>query len=103
MGTRREVALKLMRGSFASDRARARFDREVELTARLDHPNIARVFDSGLHQNLYYYALELIDGVTLDVYVEKHAELGRTVTTIEELDAKSRTREIRSARAAKVP
>jgi WD40 repeat protein/serine/threonine protein kinase len=66
LGTRREVAIKFMRGSFASDKARARFDREVELTARLDHPCIARIFDSGLHHGVYYYAMELIDGLPLD-------------------------------------
>ncbi len=72
LGTRREVALKLMRGSSISERARARFDREVELTARLDHPNIARVFDSGLHEGVYFYAMELIDGQSLDRYINVH-------------------------------
>lgn len=73
LGTRREVALKLMRGSSISERARARFDREVELTARLDHPNIARVFDSGLHHGVYFYAMELIDGLPLDKYINLRA------------------------------
>ena len=73
LGTRRLVALKLMRSHvFASEKARMRFDREVELTARLDHPNIARVYDSGVHQGVFYYAMELIDGVPLDAYVEHH-------------------------------
>ncbi len=76
LGTRREVALKLMRGSSISERARARFDREVELTARLDHPNIARVFDSGLHHGVYFYAMELIDGLPLDQYIN-HRVLDR--------------------------
>jgi hypothetical protein len=49
-----------------------RFEREVELAARLNHPNIARIYDSGVHQGLYYYAMELIDGVWLDVYVKEH-------------------------------
>jgi serine/threonine protein kinase len=73
LGTRRKVALKLMSAAmFASDRARARFDREVELTARLDHPNIAAVFDSGLDRGVYFYAMERVDGVPLDLYVESH-------------------------------
>src|SRR3954453_21465030 len=46
VGTRREVALKLLRPDVVhSDRARRRFAREVELAARLEHPNIARVYD----------------------------------------------------------
>ena len=71
LSTRREVALKLLAaGRFHSDRARGRFEREVELSARLEHPNIARVYDSGLHRDVYYYAMELIDGAPLDAYVE---------------------------------
>jgi eukaryotic-like serine/threonine-protein kinase len=69
LGTRRVVALKLMRMTVASERGRLRFDREVELTARLDHPCIARIFDSGLHQGVYFYAMELIDGPPLDEFV----------------------------------
>ena len=55
--------------SFGSDKARRRFEREIELAARLEHPNIARVYDSGTHHGAYYYAMELIDGLPLDRYV----------------------------------
>jgi len=75
LGTRRPVALKLMRSHvFASEKARLRFDREVELTARLDHPNIARIYDSGVHEGVFFYAMELIEGQPLDVYVQ-HKDL----------------------------
>jgi tetratricopeptide (TPR) repeat protein len=71
LSTSRDVALKLLgRGAFASEKDRDRFEREVELTARLQHPNIAQVFDSGLHHGVYFYAMELIDGLPLDKYVE---------------------------------
>src|SRR4051812_4140861 len=47
LSTRREVALKFMSAPASmTSRARARFEREVELTASLEHPNIARVYDS---------------------------------------------------------
>jgi Tol biopolymer transport system component len=70
LSTRREVALKLLISQRVdSVKAQARFQREVELTARLDHPNIARIYDSGLHQGMYYYAMELIEGIPLDQYV----------------------------------
>jgi len=72
LSTRRQVALKMMSSSrFASDKAQARFEREVELTARLDHPNITSIFDSGLHHGIYYYAMEFVDGLPLDQYVSK--------------------------------
>ncbi len=69
LSTHREVALKLLgRGGFSSEKARARFEREVELTARLEHPNIAGLYDSGLYRGVHYYAMELIEGVPLDEY-----------------------------------
>jgi len=72
LSTSREVALKAMSSRvFGSHKAQIRFECEVELSARLQHPNIARVYDSGLHQGLYFYAMELIDGEHLDDYVER--------------------------------
>ncbi|UCC97632.1 MAG: protein kinase, partial [Phycisphaerales bacterium] len=71
LSTKRQVALKIMAAPrFASEKAQGRFEREVELTARLDHPNIARIYESGLHHGLYYYAMELVDGMPLDRYVK---------------------------------
>ncbi len=78
LSTQRQVALKLMVSHrIGSAESQARFQREVELTARLDHPNIARIYDSGLHRGMYYYAMELIDGVSLDQYV-KSKSLSKT-------------------------
>ncbi len=73
LSTRRDVALKVLGlRLFASERTRLRFDREVELTAKLEHPNIARIYDSGVDHGVYFYAMELIDGVELDTYVKDH-------------------------------
>ena len=83
LSTRRPVALKLLRaGGFASLKARLRFEREVELAARLEHPHIARVYESGLHQGVYYYAMELVEGVHLDQYVADHALTQRQVLAL---------------------
>ena len=55
LSTHRPVALKLLSAaSFGSDRARLRFEREIELTANLDHPHIARVFDSGVQHGVFF-------------------------------------------------
>jgi Tol biopolymer transport system component len=71
ISTKRQVALKLLTAQRGvSPKAQVRFQREVELTARFDHPNIARIYESGLHRGMYYYAMELIDGVPLDQYVK---------------------------------
>jgi len=73
LSTRREVAMKFLgRHRFASKKARARFEREVSLAAQLTHPNIARVYHSGLHRGVYYYAMELVDGVHLDKFVQQN-------------------------------
>ncbi|HUW34196.1 MAG TPA: serine/threonine-protein kinase, partial [Planctomycetota bacterium] len=73
LSTRREVALKLLKNTGShSAQGQARFEREVELAARLEHPNIARVYDSGIHEGARYYAMEFVEGVHLDEYVRKH-------------------------------
>lgn len=73
LSTHREVALKLLGVErFGSRQARARFEREVELAAKLEHPNIARVYDSGLHHGICYYAMELVDGLPLDAHIERY-------------------------------
>jgi hypothetical protein len=70
LSTKRQVALKLLNpATMGSDKLRTRFEREVELAASLEHPNIARVYDSGLRQGVYCYAMELIDGLPLDEYI----------------------------------
>ena len=78
LSTRREVALKLL-GTLGSDKARRRFEREVELTSRLEHPHIARVYDSGTCRGQCYYAMQLVPGEHLDRYVTRHKPERREV------------------------
>lgn len=73
---RRSVALKLLRPSAISQRALRRFEREVEILARLQHPSIARVYEAGViesgptGQPTPYFAMELIDGMGLRQFAE---------------------------------
>ncbi len=72
LGTRREVALKVMNPSSVwSPAARRLFEREIELASRLDHPHIARVYDSGLDRRNYFYAMELVAGDPVDDHVRR--------------------------------
>lgn len=65
------VALKIIGNrALTSASARQRFERELDIVARLDHPCIARVIDSGIHQRLYFIALQHVDGQTFDQYTE---------------------------------
>ena len=74
LSTGRPVAIKLLNVALAdSDQARRRFDREVKLAAKLEHPHVARVYESGVDRGAYYFAMELVDGVPLDRYVALRA------------------------------
>ncbi|HEX5009331.1 MAG TPA: SUMF1/EgtB/PvdO family nonheme iron enzyme [Planctomycetota bacterium] len=62
----REVALKLIHPEHLYfPTARERFRREAEMVARLQHGGIAPIYSVGQHAGIPYYAMELIDGLTL--------------------------------------
>ncbi|WP_435011452.1 protein kinase domain-containing protein [Tundrisphaera lichenicola] len=61
----RKVALKVLGDALNRPEDIARFRREAQAVARLDHPNIAGVYFVGQDQQLCYMAMELIDGASL--------------------------------------
>jgi hypothetical protein len=62
-GLGRVVALKRMSGSSAEDEAR--FRREAQVVASLQHPNVPQVFEFGVLAGRFYIAMQLIEGRTL--------------------------------------
>jgi eukaryotic-like serine/threonine-protein kinase len=65
-GLRRLVALKMiLAGRFASEVQRQRFQREAELAARVQHPNIVQVYEAGIYEGRPFLAMEWVSGVTL--------------------------------------
>ena len=65
--TKRKVAIKVLHeGPFAGRRDRARFEREVEILASLNHPNVVVVHDSGRAAGQFYFVMDYIRGRTLD-------------------------------------
>jgi len=68
--TKRTVALKvLLHGPYASRRQKRRFEREIDLVAALEHPNIVHLYDSGQAAGRHYFAMQYIDGLPLRDYL----------------------------------
>ncbi len=62
----RDVALKLLKPSFAHDQDRLRrFEQEARAAAALNHPNIVAIYDIGFHEGAPYIVSELLEGQTL--------------------------------------
>src|SRR5215218_6742735 len=73
--TNESVALKLLSAGPALDpRAARRLAREFETLAELAHPNVVKVFDTGVYQGYPYLAMELIEGLTLRHYLSMKTE-----------------------------
>ncbi|MEK6642279.1 MAG: serine/threonine-protein kinase [Planctomycetota bacterium] len=69
----RRVALKVLRGDYASSDERIRlFNREVRVLARLRHAGITSIFESGVSTEGPFYAMEFVEGLSLSDYAKQH-------------------------------
>jgi serine/threonine protein kinase len=69
---RRPVAIKLLSPELTNDATTARFEREVQMTSQLTHPNTVSIYDYGrTPEGLFYYAMEYLRGIDLDQLVRQ--------------------------------
>jgi serine/threonine protein kinase/Tfp pilus assembly protein PilF len=73
---RRPVALKVINARYLKDEsARLRFVREARAAASLRHPNVASVFHLGTKNGDYFYAMEFIEGESLDQVIQERGPM----------------------------
>ena len=78
---KRTVALKVLAHHLApSQKAGLRFEQEAWIAGKLDHPNLVKVYDRGVWQDLRYFAMELVDGGSLHDVIHNLKKSGRDAT-----------------------
>ena len=71
----RKVALKVLRSDLSSELGPDRFVREIRLAARLTHPHILPLYDSGEADGFLYYVMPLVEGESLRDRIEQAKQL----------------------------
>jgi len=72
----RQVALKVLRAPVTdgSSRSEQRFRREAEVTARIEHPNICSVYETGCSEGVTWIAMQYVPGSTLGAHLVRQRE-----------------------------
>jgi tRNA A-37 threonylcarbamoyl transferase component Bud32 len=63
------VAIKIIKPDVATDEFKERFRREIQVSIKLNHPNLLRVNDWGEQDDLHYLVMELVEGKPLDGFI----------------------------------
>jgi serine/threonine protein kinase/Flp pilus assembly protein TadD len=71
----REVALKVLHPELAASLGSERFLREIQIAARLQHPHILPLYDSGQAGSLLYYVMPFVEGESLRDRLEREKQL----------------------------
>src|SRR5215212_10399267 len=71
----RVVALKVLHPDLAASLGPDRFLREIKLAARLNHPHILPLYDSGEASGFLYYVMPFVEGESLRALMEREQQL----------------------------
>jgi len=71
----RPVALKVLRPEISTGVGTERFLREIEVVARLNHPNVLALHDSGVADGLIYFVMPFVEGESLRVRLDREGRL----------------------------
>jgi serine/threonine protein kinase len=70
---RRPTAIKMLNVDKVNETSIARFEREVQITCKLNNPSTVAIYDYGrTPEGVFYYAMEYLDGIDLQALVEKY-------------------------------
>ncbi len=81
----RPTAVKFLGVEKTTEQTLARFEREVQLTSRLNHPNTIAIYDYGrTPEGIFYYAMEYLEGINLEDLVKSYGPQpeGRVVSIL---------------------
>ncbi|MEO1366807.1 MAG: serine/threonine-protein kinase, partial [Acidobacteriota bacterium] len=68
----RRVALKIMRSRYSTEEGRIRFETERQAMARLQHPNVAQIFEAGTTDEGHpYFVMELVGGAQITAFCDQ--------------------------------
>jgi len=71
----RKIVIKLLSPELTESVNRARFRREIQVAAQLQHPHIVTLLSAGEDGEIVYYTMPFIDGESLKSALEKHGQL----------------------------
>jgi serine/threonine protein kinase len=75
----KKAAVKILHPKKAADeKQRERFMREARLLTDFGHPNIVKGYEYGTHNNLYFFSMEVIDGMTVQEMLDKSGAIEET-------------------------
>ncbi len=70
---RRPTAIKMLNVDLVNEASIQRFEREVQITSQLNHPNTVAIYDYGrTPEGVFYYAMEYLDGIDLQQLVDRY-------------------------------